>query len=462
MDNNEADKIRIQNPESRITVLDGITSLLDNNLLVLLSEEPDNSGDARLRMLEVVREFAREALRESGELESACRRHARFFMALAEQAEPHLLSARAVEWLDKLEDEIDNLRAALRWALRAEPETAVKIASATLQFWIFRSYLTEGREWLNAALAQSAAAASSSSAAGGGSQAEMRLNLFHGLGILARIQGDYAAAREIYEQYLAESRAAGNDRRLALSSNGLGTILRLQGERSAARECFEEGLRLSRRSNDPKAVAYSLLCLGIALGLDGEPTRARRLLEESLTILREFGNKEAISNNLNNLGSVAFDEGDYDAARRYFTEGLRISREVGNKVNITDALNGLGALAAERGDFRTAAELAGAAEALSQSIGFSREPAEKAFCDTYIAKTRANLSDENFAEAFESGRAGSLETALALAEGKFRSGEEDQFAEIVIEERSFSRVVIEEEEEIAEPAEKNITPRRNV
>ncbi|MDQ3131394.1 MAG: winged helix-turn-helix domain-containing protein [Acidobacteriota bacterium] len=430
-----------QNDAPNLDVLNNISSLIENNLLAHI-EQPD--GNARLRMLEVVREFAAECLEKSGEAELLHQNHARFFLSLAEEADPHLTGEKAVEWLEKLETENDNFRSALSWALKNDAETAVRTAAALRYLWIYHSHLTEGVGWLKAALAQSE-----------NSPVAVRFKLLYGLAILMRVQGDYAAAEKLYRRALDEGNAANERRQIALSSSGLGTVLQLQGEIAEARKYFTDGLAVSRELNDDYSIAYALLCLGIVVGLDGKPADARRLLEESLTILRRIGSKESVSNNLNNLGAVAFDEGDYEAAQNYFAEGLELSREVGNKINITDALNGFAALAEQRKELELAAKLAGAAENLSQSIGFNKEPAERRFCETYLAKVRAALDEKKFLTAFEAGRAMDLSEAAAIT--KWQSPPEnaaagqtsygDQNIEIIIENHSFSRIFIEEETE---------------
>lgn len=435
----DSESSETEKPQSKIETLDGITSLLEKNLLAA-RESAD--GEARLRMLEVVREFASECLEQNLEAKILRQIHARYFRSLAEEADPHLTGEQAVEWLRKLETEHDNFRAALRWSLENDSETATRTAAALRYLWICHSHLTEGCGWLKAALEQSDNAPT-----------EVRFKLLYGLAILLRVQGEYEAARKLYQRALEEGKEANDRRQIALSSSGLGTILQLQGEYEAARKYFADGLAISRGLNDDYSIAYALLCLGIVVGIDGKPAEARKLLEESLSILRRIGSKESVSNNLNNLGAVAFDEGDYEAAQTYFAEGLELSCEVGNKINITDALNGFAALAEQRKEPELAAKLAGAAENLSSSIGFNKEPAELRFCETYTAKIRAALDEKTFLENFEQGRSLNLSEAVAIiksqpppknaAAGQINN--DNQSAEIVIESHTFSRILIEED-----------------
>src|SRR5437867_1071258 len=148
---NSSSPSEIQNPKSKIqNPLDGISSLIDKSLL-RQTEGPD--GEPRFLMLETIREYALERLAESGEVETLHGRHAQYFLRMAEAAEPELRGPQQVLWLETLEREHDNLRAALRWALdRREVETALRLAAALPRFWFGHGYLSEGRRWLNEAL----------------------------------------------------------------------------------------------------------------------------------------------------------------------------------------------------------------------------------------------------------------------------------------------------------------------
>ncbi len=416
----------------KLEILDGIMSLFENNLLAL-REQPD--GSARLRMLEVVREFSLERLEASGEIDAFRRNHAEFFLALAENAEPHLSAERAGEWLENLEIEIDNLRAALDWSLQNEPETATRIAAASRFFWINHSHLTEGREWLGSTLKRSR-----------GTHHSLRFKLLAGLGTMSRLQGDYEAAQKFYKQGFDEGKANGDLRQISLSASGLGTVAQLRNDYDDARKYYEEGVAVSREANDDFARGVSLNCLADLEKSEGNLVTARDLLCDALTIFRKLGNKETVSSSLNNLGVIAFEQTDFDAAYAYFSEGLTIARELKHKINIIDSLNGFAALAARCGDPERALQIAGAAENLRESIGYDTEPAERRFREDYLAKTRAALDAKAFETACEKGRALLPDEAVALATRRLSADFEDnQFTEIVIENRSISRIVVEDE-----------------
>lgn len=437
-----------QTSKPGIELLDVVTSLLDNNLLAQ-KDQPD--GNARLRLLDVVREFAFERLEASGESDFLQRNHALFFLSLAEKAELHLQGEDSIEWLEKLETEIDNLRLALRWSLKKDKETATRLAASIRFFWIFRSHLTEGINWAKLALEQSE-----------GAHYSLRCKLLSGQAILARLQGDYSTAQKLYKQGLDEGRSAGDQQQIARASVGLGTVLQLQGDFAAAQRFYKEALSISRELNDEHGIAYALICLGVS-AIKENLSDARLFLEESLSILRKFGDKEAISNNLNNLGGVAFEQGDLAASLSYFKEAFSMAQEVGNKVNITDALNGIGALAAKYGKPEQAAQLMGAAEGLRQSIGYDQEPAERSFCKNYIAKIKAALGEKDFANAFNDGQSmniGETGAFVKILQPAFISEPTQISDEIVIESHTYSRILIEEnvadEEDVNEVSDNKI------
>src|SRR5207248_2412461 len=216
-------------------VLDGVGSLVSKSLLQpgFPSREREEEGqdgggrEPRFAMLETIHEYAREKLGESGEAEALERAHARYFMALAEEAEPHLTGARQAEWLHRLEEEHDNLRAALRWgreqaghgdAEGAEAaEVGLRIAGALWHFWEVRGYLSEGREQLADMLALSTPLTGQALPSQSQSQSRLsfRAKALNGIGRLAYSQGDYAAARSLYEEGLAIVRELGDKQGIA-------------------------------------------------------------------------------------------------------------------------------------------------------------------------------------------------------------------------------------------------------
>ncbi|MGI8788520.1 MAG: protein kinase domain-containing protein [Pyrinomonadaceae bacterium] len=385
---------------NEIEVLDLITSLVDKSLLV---SKEQSSGEMRFRMLETVREYALESLEKNDEAEAMRRSHAAYFLALGEEAGLHLQTAQAGEWLNRLEDEHDNLRGAIRWLFENEAEMAARLAAAIRIYLINHSHLAEGREWLTTALER-----------GGELPAAVRFKLLNGLGYLAEIQGDYETARKFFEEDLEEGRTAGDKRRIAESLRGLGIVAYSQGDYAAAQKFGEEALAINRELNDKFGIAASLNGLALLERIKGDCATARTLSEESLTIFRQLGNESGICYCLLNLGLVAYISSDYKAAQNYYAEVLTIAQNLGYKDRISSCLDGFAALAAERKDWKISAQFAGAAEQLRETNGYKEAIQYREFYLKYLEKVRAALSKADFAELYEQGRKLKLEEAVAL------------------------------------------------
>jgi non-specific serine/threonine protein kinase len=388
--------------DRRAGVLDGIASLVDNSLLVQ-TEQPD--GECRFRLLEVVREYALEALEASEEAHSRRETHARYFLALAEDAEPHLLDTNSVRWLDRLEHEHDNLRAALQWSIENDPATALRLSGAIQYFWLFHGHLTEGRKWLETAVRRSPPGAGA------------RPKALFGAGQLARIQGDYRAAYEFYRESLAASTTSGDTRQIALSSEGLGSVVAyLHGDSVAARALFKEGLSIGRELDDERVIATSLNNLAELERAAGRYREARPLYEEALSLHLKKGDKEGESICLSNLGSLAWYEEDLAAARSLYTRGLEAAVRLANRIDIAISLGGFAAILGKLGQFDEAVQLAGASDRLRESIGCELETeADRLFHAAYMSRLRDALSEVAFTAAYEDGRALKTEEAIALA-----------------------------------------------
>jgi tetratricopeptide (TPR) repeat protein len=384
--------------EEQREVFEVLTSLVNKNLL--FSKEHAN-GNVRFRMLGVVREYALEALEASGETQAMRRSHADYFLALGEEAEPHLRASKTVEWPNRLEEELDNFRSALRWSLANHPEIAARLISATRVFWILHNHLTEGSGWLEAALATSH-----------NSSVAVRSKLRGALAHAALLQGDYETTQEMHEISLAEGELANDKQQIALATCGLGISAFHQGDYDKARKYYEEGLTMSRGLNNEFGIVQSLNVLGDLARIKGDNAKARELSGEALEISRKLGSKELVSASLNNMGAIVFAENDYDASCAYFTESMLMARELGYKIQLSYSLDGFAALAEKQGELQRATRLAGAAENLRDSIGSKIEPAEQYLRDTYLEKIRAAMDASLFSESYEEGRRMTLDRAI--------------------------------------------------
>lgn len=388
--------------EKQIEVLDSLTSLIDKSLLTSKDRTAD---EQRFQMLEIFREYALESLEKNAEAETVKRRHAAYFLALGEEAEPHLTTAEAGKWLERLEDEHNNLRSAMRRLLENDAESAARLAAAIRIYLINHNHLSEGREWLAAVLEAS-----------GEMTADVRFNLFYGLGYLAIYQGDYAAARKNFEAALTEAEKTNDRKRIAESLRGLGTVAYSQGGYAAARNFFEEGLVICRALNYQFGTAALLNSLGsLALDEDDSET-ARTLFEESLNNFRSLGNENAICFCLLNLGVVAYSRGDYAAAQTYYSETMVVAQNSGYKDRVSLCLDGFAALALRGKDCELAAKLAGAAEYLREQISYESEPIDRNRRNAYLAELKTKTSETAFNEFYNQGRELKLEKAVALCQ----------------------------------------------
>jgi len=373
-------------------MLDLLTSLVDKSLLVADPGE----GAPRFRLLETVRQYAREGLEARGESALIRDRHQAFFLAFAETAEPHLKGPDGERWLDRLETDHDNLRVALEWAGN---EAALRIAGALYSFWEVRGYFTEGRKRLTDALAGATAQgrtlfrAKALSCAGAlarvqGDPAAARalleesLTLYRerndrggiayvltSLGNLAYGQGDYVVARSLYEEGLALRQELGDRAGMAQSLSNLGNIAYFQGDFVQTRALYEAGLALARELGNKGGIAHSLTNLGLLASEQAEFARAHTLLDESLALAQELGNKGGIAYALYNLGNLAYFEDDRSTAHSRYEESLVLYRELGDKGGIAGAHLGLGNLASRKGDYVQAHSLLEESLVLCQEFG---------------------------------------------------------------------------------------------
>lgn len=428
--NHEIVSSGIQITNSEIQTLDLLDSLVNNNLLTI-TELAD--GNVRLKMLEVVREFALEYLEKSGETEGIRSRHSQFFLAFVEKAESLLHGEKGNEWLEKLDAEHDNLRSALAWSLKNDAETAARITAALRFFWLNRSYLSEGRGWSKAALE-----------AVENSNSKLRSDLILANGVFMRSQGDLEAAQKMCERVLAESRGNNDPNYIIKANHGLAAIAVLRKDFVSAQRSIEEALVISRQLNDETQAAYSLASLGDLEMSRGKFSAARPLIEECLTFSKKLGNNKLLTTTYFNLGTIDYFENSYHSAVFNFTESLRIAVEMCNTTMISCALEGFAALALKSGSPENAAGIAGAAEKLREAIGYNLEPAEEIFRDDYLTKARIALGEKTFAALYAQGKELNSDDVSALVTKTSFQTPDEEFTEIIIEKRTFEKIIIEE------------------
>ena len=383
-------------------VFDLLTGLADKSLV--LTEE--QGGSARYRMLETVRQYGRDRLVESEGSEAARARHRDCFLALAEAAEPKLLGAEQAEWLNRLEAEHENLRAALDWSLGEKNAVeALKLCGALWRYWSNRGYLSEGREYCERA----------SETAGGEETTKERAKALNGAGVLASEQGDYGSACVYHEESLAIRREIGDRGDIAYSLSGLGIVAYEQGDYAPAQAYYEESLAIYREIGERRGIANSLGNLGNVASEQGDYGSARTYYEESLSIMREIGDRRGIAYSLNWLGDLVFKQGDYGFTYACYEESLFIMREIGDRKGILYLLYAFANVAAVKSRSEQTVALWGAADALRKEIGVPLPLTEREEYERKITGARQALGEEAFSVAWAAGAAMTLEQAMEYA-----------------------------------------------
>src|SRR6266851_3405431 len=438
-------------------VLDGVAALLDNSLL----QQTEQAGEEpHFVMLETIREYGLECLAARGEREQTRCAHTSYYLELAEEAEPKLSSAEREQWAHRLEREHDNFRAALSWSLeqrRGDPggrpervggEEALRLGGALWRFWLLHGHLSEGRQWLEKALAVAVPQVPSA----------LRAKALGGAGVLAHYQGDYRQAKVLCEESLALFRELGDKQGMVDSLNGLGLIVgqatRARNDYAVARALYEESLAILRELGDLWGIAETHWDFARVAFYQGDYTAGNPLCEESLAIFRELGDRRRIAEILGSLGGymafyqgnyiieltsmeeslaimrelgdrrssarllwalghAAFVQDDYAKARTFYEEALAILQELGVKWFIASCLDGLAEVAVAQGQPEWAAHLLGAAALLREALGVSPPPYNLANYERAVATTRAQLGEERFAAAWAEGREMTLEQVLA-------------------------------------------------
>jgi len=383
-------------------ILDLIESLAAKSLLLPVA---DRAGDVRVSMLETIREFALEQLEWNGELEPMQRRHAEHFLGFAEQAESGLAGPAARIWLDRLEIEHDNLRAALHWGL-ANPsrggETALRLAAALAPFWWLAGHFGEGRRWLTHALA----VAPSSYAP--------RMRALHGAGWLAHFQRESATARALLQESLAIAENLKDRWWQAWVLHALGRVAYFDSDPVGTRKLAEKSLAIAEVLGDRWLIAWDLHLLGLAAYIANDDAAAIGFYDRSLEIRYELGHIVGIVIALHLKGSACQRSGNLAAALELYREALRVVRELNSAWLLSTVLPHFAGLAAEHQPKRVA-RLGGAVTLMSESADTLPIPLTQALLNEGVQLARRKLGEAAFAAAWAEGRAMSLEAAIAEA-----------------------------------------------
>jgi predicted ATPase/DNA-binding CsgD family transcriptional regulator len=393
-----------------LDVSSGISSLLRKSLL-RLEEGPTPASrypEPRLRVLEMVREYAAEQLAASGEETLLRERHRDWCRALAEEAEPNLRGPGQREWLDRLEADHENLRAALTWCQSGAggQEHALRVAAALAWFWRLHGHMSEGRRWLGAALASGDQTASST-----------RLKALNGAGLIEYAQGDYAAARALFEESLAVAEALHDRPAIGWALHGLGRAAYGQRDDARAVAAFEASLVSFEETGDTGGKAYSYFFSACLARDQGDLARAVELVEASRAVAGETRDTWILSFALYIGGNLAWLRGDLARAVALYREGLSLSRDIRATWPMAECLWGLTGLAAARREPERAARLYGAEQALREAVG-AIVLGEPTTYERALAVARAALGERRFAATAAEGRAMPLDRTIAYALGE--------------------------------------------
>jgi tetratricopeptide (TPR) repeat protein len=437
--------------------LDILATLADSSLL---RQQTGPGGEPRVTMLATVRELAGERLAEAGAAEVAAvrRRHAAWFLALVEAAETRLQGAEQHVWLARLDLEQDNLRAALATCRdTADTETALRLAAALSRYWNLRGHVSEGRGWLEMALALPLPLPDDASEGGESLRLVLatRAKALTRAAASARRQGDYAIARSFLDESISLWTDLGDAAGLAYALHGLGQIdlhqgayqqarahlkesVRLfqeagdtwgltgalgslgeaavsKGDYTLARRLYEDVLAAARRAGYTGRIAGALSDLGELARVQGDDERAAALYDESLALARALGNKVSVANVLHNAGHIALHQRAPARAARRFAEGLTLFREIGDRRGEAACIAGLAGVAAAQARPRRAARLLAFSEALCQALGARLPPGDRAEMDRNRSVARAQLDAADFDAELAAGRVLSLDQAVAEA-----------------------------------------------
>jgi predicted ATPase len=370
------------------------TSALIDNSLVFVAAAPGAGAHPRYGMLDTIREYAAERRDAGGDSNALGRRHAEHFLGVAETAEPELGGTEQGMSFRRLDDDHENLRAALRWSLdKEDAEIALRLAGALWQFWRRRGDIAEGRSWLEEALSLRGAA-----------ESPARGKALWGAGWLAYHQGDFERSGALGAEL--QALALGRGDRLA-ERNGL-TIL---GKVAVAEGRFQEAIEPSRAAlaicqelGPGWLVASSVFNLGTAMLLAGESAHAEELIGEARVRYRELGDAYFVARTTGYLAYPALLGGDLKLARSLTTIGLRMSLELADSWGIAEGMERISAAIAASGDASRAARVAGAARAVRDTIALQPMPEDQAMIGPYLADARSRLGEQVWEEAWARGR----------------------------------------------------------
>jgi predicted ATPase/class 3 adenylate cyclase len=386
--------------------LDVLQAIVDKSLV--------RRVDDRFTMLETIREFAAERLEASGEGDELRRRHAQFFIALAEEADPQVKRGTPKGWLDRLEADHDNLRAALDHLESAgATQSVLQLAGALMDFWLIRGHFKQGRARLETALAADTR------------PTRERARALHGAVMLEDNAANLPFSQARAEEELRIYEKLGDRHGIAFALQSLGAMASLAGDWTKARATWDASRAAFKEVGDDHfylAVTRSVAWMSEELG---DAKRERALVEEFTEGARRLGNQRVLARGLGAKSTWAIKEGRFADALALLGETYRIDSENGFVVHIAHDLVDFAMIALGRGKPQLAAKLVALSDRLHEDAGTARESWAAAERDKTLAAIRASLAEPAFSEAWRQGRYLTADEAVALV----TSSEDAQSAE---------------------------------
>jgi non-specific serine/threonine protein kinase len=381
-------------------VLPALVGLVDKSLL---RQEPGAPDQGRLRMLETIREYAHEQLAATGEIATAQEAHAHYYLALAEAAAATMTGPDQPAWLDRLEQEHDNLRAALTWAVEtAHPLLGARLAAALWSFWLMRGYSSEGRRWLDSILAT-----------GCWLPPALRARALNAAGRLALREGDYAAAERMLQESQALRRTHGDTQGVMEVLDNLGLVAIYQDDLGRARSYLEQSLAGRRALGDTAGMLTALNRLGLVLRYQQDFEGAARLYEECLALARPVHATYYVAAALHNLGQMEHHRGHDPRAAALLAESLALVRQLGDRPSIAVLLADIAGVWVTQRRPEHAARLFGAAQVLRDNMHVTMYTAQRLAYERDVARGAAQLDTAAWNRAWAQGRAMTLDEACA-------------------------------------------------
>jgi predicted ATPase/class 3 adenylate cyclase len=387
---------------SDMDVFEVVASLADKSLVRRL---PQAGGEARFSMLMTIREFAWEQLLASPEADEVRHRHAQFFQALAEEAEPNLTGLEHMRWLDLIDRDHDNIRAVLRWSIeKDQAEVGLRIGGALWRFWHLRGHFTEGRTWVSQLLALPSGQARTAARAKG----------LNGIAGLVYWQADYELATTYWNESLSIWQELGDRGQVGEVLYSLAYISGVAGDNQRAMELFRQSIELFQEAGNRRGEGNALSSLGMIQGQERQFEASLRTTQEALAIVSEIGDVFGTANVQGMLGRLAVEQGRFEEGRPHLLETLRLFQSLGDMSGIAFALDDLATLEIGLGRLERAIVLTGAAETIRKTLGGA---APTALVTVPKARERATgtLDDDMIEAAWARGQSMALEEALAFA-----------------------------------------------